>query len=149
MIQVKYPIALVSVYLWIGFVCAISFMEAWLKFRASGVTVSIGLNIGRLVFNALNKVEWVFAIAIFADLIISKNIFLSMQILFKKETIFYLIPLILLIIQTFWTLPALDKRAEMYIENLPMPASYLHFYYVAMEALKVGCLFIFVIKLFN
>ncbi len=43
--------------LWLGFVLSISFMEAWLKFQAEGVTQVIGLNIGRLVFGTLNKVE--------------------------------------------------------------------------------------------
>jgi len=43
-----------------GFVLSISFMEAWLKFQAEGVTQAIGLSIGRLVFGALNKVEWFF-----------------------------------------------------------------------------------------
>lgn len=39
MITKKYPLALSAVFLWISFVCAISFMEAWLKFRAPGITV--------------------------------------------------------------------------------------------------------------
>lgn len=55
-------LALPSIFLWIGFVCAISFMEAWVKFRAPGVTLPLGLGIGSLVFKALNKAEWVFAI---------------------------------------------------------------------------------------
>ena len=42
-------------FLWIGFICAISFMETRLKFRAPGVTLPIGLSIGKLVFRALNK----------------------------------------------------------------------------------------------
>jgi uncharacterized membrane protein (DUF485 family) len=62
MTVVKMPIALICTFLWIGFVCAISFMEAWLKFRAPGITVPLGLGIGRLIFNALNKVELVFAL---------------------------------------------------------------------------------------
>jgi len=41
--------------LWLGFVLSISFMEAWLKFQAEGVTQVIGLSIGRLVFGVLNK----------------------------------------------------------------------------------------------
>jgi len=61
---VKHPISLIATFLWIGFVGAISFMEAWLKFRAEGITMPLGLSIGRLVFDALNKVEWVLAIAI-------------------------------------------------------------------------------------
>lgn len=58
---VQRPIVIIVTFLWIGFVCAISFMEAWLKFQAPGITVPLGLGIGRLVFNALNTVEWVFA----------------------------------------------------------------------------------------
>ncbi|RYG21549.1 MAG: hypothetical protein EOO07_02375, partial [Chitinophagaceae bacterium] len=62
--NVAQPIAVICTFTWIGFVCAISFLEAWLKFRAPGVTLPIGLGIGRLVFAALNKVEWIFAVAI-------------------------------------------------------------------------------------
>ncbi|MGV0586336.1 hypothetical protein ABQE45_21590 [Mycobacteroides chelonae] len=49
---------------WLGLVVAISFIEAPLKFRAPGVTVQIGLGIGRLVFGALNAVEGVVALAL-------------------------------------------------------------------------------------
>ena len=45
MIRSKYTLAILSTFIWIGFVSAISFMEAWLKFRASGVTLPIGLGI--------------------------------------------------------------------------------------------------------
>lgn len=43
--------------LWIGLVVAISFIEAPLKFTAPGITIPLGLGIGRLVFAALNAVE--------------------------------------------------------------------------------------------
>ncbi|MBQ0896551.1 hypothetical protein KBX37_26255 [Micromonospora sp. U56] len=45
--------------LWLGMVIAISLIEAPLKFRAPGVSLPIGLGIGRLVFRALNAVEFV------------------------------------------------------------------------------------------
>lgn len=47
---------------WLGLVVAISFLEAPLKFRAPGVTIQVGLAIGRLVFRALNAVECVLAV---------------------------------------------------------------------------------------
>jgi hypothetical protein len=143
MTTVKMPIALIATFLWIGFVCAISFMEAWLKFRASGVTLPIGLGIGRLVFNALNKVEWVFAIAIIGNIVFSKSQLLSFQ------NLLYIIPLLLLIVQTVWVLPMLDARAELHIQNQIVPPSNLHFYYVGMEAVKVICLTAFGITLFK
>jgi hypothetical protein len=140
---VKMPIALIVTFLWIGFVCAISFMEAWLKFRAPGITVPLGLGIGRLVFSALNKVEWVFAIAILLNLILSKSTFFSIN------NLLYLIPLILLFTQSIWLLPALDARAEMHIQGQIPPPSNLHFYYIGIEIIKVTCLTIFGITLFK
>lgn len=43
--------------LWFGMVAAISFLEAPLKFQAPGITIPLGLGIGRLVFAALNVAE--------------------------------------------------------------------------------------------
>lgn len=43
--------------LWFGMVAAISFLEAPLKFQAPGITIPLGLGIGRLVFFALNVAE--------------------------------------------------------------------------------------------
>lgn len=42
---------------WIGLIVAISLIEAPLKFQAPGITIPLGLGIGRLVFTALNIVE--------------------------------------------------------------------------------------------
>src|SRR5215207_233169 len=49
-------------------VLAISFLEAPLKFRAPGVTLQIGLGIGRMVFRALNTVEALLTVGILAAL---------------------------------------------------------------------------------
>ena len=143
MITSKFKIAIACTFLWLGFVCSISFMEAWLKFSAPGVTIPIGLGIGRLVFAALNLVEWVLALVIVANLLYSKTQFITLQ------NTFYFIPVLMLILETFWALPALDARAELYIQGQNPPASTLHFYYVGMEVIKVACLTIFGIKLFN
>ncbi len=139
----KEALTIAVTYLWIGFVCAISFMEAWLKFRAPGVNLSIGLGIGRLVFSALNKVEWVFAVAIIVSFYIAGRTFFSFQ------NSWFFLSLILLILQTFWLLPALDARAQLHIDGAVVPPSNLHFCYVGMEIMKVTSLFIFSIKLFN
>lgn len=139
--KVKYPTALICAFLWIGFVSAISFMEAWLKFRAPGITIPLGLGIGRLVFSALNKVEWVLALAILI------NLFLFGSKLWSRKIALLYLTLILLILQTFWLLPLLDARAELHIQNQIVPPSSLHFYYVGMEVAKVVCLSIFGVSL--
>jgi len=143
MTTVKMPIALITTFLWIGFVCAISFMEAWLKFRAPGITLPLGLGIGRLVFNVLNKVEWVFAVAIMV------NVFWSGTSILKWQSILITLSIIILLMQTFWMLPALDARAELHIQGQIVPHSNMHFYYVGLEFVKVTFLTIFGITLFN
>lgn len=139
--QVKYPLALISVFIWVGFVCAISFMEAWLKFRAPGINIPLGLGIGRLVFSALNKVEWVLAIAIMI------NYVLESKKEFNWSYVLYIIPFLILLFQTVYLLTALDARAELYIKGLPVEPSSLHFIYVGIEVIKVLSLIIFGIKL--
>ncbi|MEP0711002.1 hypothetical protein [Algoriphagus sp.] len=134
---VKNPIALMSTFLWVGFVCAISFMEAWLKFKAPGITIPLGLGIGRLVFGALNKVEWVFALAILISGIMGRENWL------KLLNLAYFIPLLILLLQTFWLLPALDARAEIIIHIHDLKPSNHHLYYVIMEVIKVFTLTLF------
>ena len=112
------------------------FMEAWLKFRAPGVTLPLGLGIGSLVFSALNKVEWVLAILIALDL------FLINRAAVDTPRLFFLIALALLITQTLWLLPALDARIPLYQQGVEVPSSPLHYYYVATEIVKMICLFV-------
>lgn len=142
-LTIKYPIAIAAVFLWIGFVGAISFMEAWLKFRAPGITLPLGLGIGRLVFSALNKVELVLSITIIASMLYSELKH------FEWRHFFFLIPFLIVLLQSVWLLPTLDARAEMHIQGQTVPHSNLHFYYVILEIVKVGCLVIFGIKLFK
>ena len=103
----------------------------------------LGLGICRLVFNALNKVELVFA------LIVIINIFYNTSEILKWQNLFFAFPVILLLIQTFWLLPALDARAELHIQGQIVPPSNLHFYYVGIELVKVASLTIFGLTFFK
>lgn len=142
-LKVEQPVAIVCTFVWIGFVCSISFLEAWLKFRAPGVTLPIGLSIGRLVFAALNKVEWVLALGILV------SIYTKPTLTALKDKLPFVITVVFLAIQTVWLLPALDNRAEMYINGENVTPSNLHIYYVIAEAIKITALFYFGIKLFK
>ncbi len=139
---IKSPLRISLTFLWIGFVCAISFMEAWLKFRAPDITIPLGLGIGRLVFGALNKVEIVFALSMVISSIADKNL--------KERSLLALsIPLLVLLLQSTWLLPALDARAELIIQGTPPPFSHLHLLYIVMENIKVICLFIYGVMQFK
>src|SRR5690606_5558515 len=117
------PVAIACLFTWIGFVSAISFMEAWLKFQAPGVTLPIGLGIGRLVFGALNKIEWVFAV------VVTVSAFTNRKSLVHFSNIFLWAVIAILFIQTVWLLPALDERAELYIQGKTVAPSRLHIWF--------------------
>jgi len=136
-------IIIACTFLWLGFVLAISFMEAWLKFEAPNITIPLGLGIGRLVFTALNLVELTLIIIILASIILSKT-FLK----HKQHLLFYLAAVIVLL-QTVWMLPALDVRAAEVIAGKESGTSMLHLYYIVIEFIKVISLFIFGVQSFK
>lgn len=128
------------VFIWIGFLLAISFMESWLKFRAPGVSLEAGLSIGKLVFNALNKVEiaLIFLLFVFA--------FNDGNTRFFKEYLF-LIPVIIVLIQTFILLPQMDQRVTLLLQKETLKPSNLHYYFVGGEVFKLTSLIILGVKL--
>ena len=128
------------VFIWIGFLLAISFMESWLKFRAPGVTLETGLSIGKLIFNVLNKVELslIILLIVFA--------FTGGNTRFYKEILF-LIPVVIVLIQTFVLLPQMDQRVTLLLQKEVLKPSNLHFYYVGGEVFKLTSLFMLGIKL--
>lgn len=134
---------LMSIFIWMGFVGAISFMESWLKFKAPGVTLPLGLNIGKLIFRALNRVEWFLAI-VTGILLISVHTFKSPSV-----QVYFGVAVVILIAQTFWLLPSLNKRAMARINGETVAKSYLHYYFVAAEFFKICVLFLLAFSVFS
>src|SRR5690625_1468915 len=54
---------------WLGLIIGISFIEAPLKFTAPGITIPLGLGIGRRVFLAMNIVEVALGLVLLVALI--------------------------------------------------------------------------------
>lgn len=136
-------VAIAVTFIWVGLVLGISFLEAWLKFKAPGVTIAIGLGIGRLVFSALNRLEWLLALILAVITITQKELSLSVG-----NVVLSIIAAIL-IIQTVWLLPALDARAQKVIDNQQVASSRLHLIFIAAELIKVGLLFTVGVSLLN
>jgi hypothetical protein len=133
-------IIIACTFLWLGFVLAISFMEAWLKFEAPDITVPLGLGIGRLVFTALNLVELSLIVLILGSIVFSNS--------FKdhKQYLFFYLAFFIVILQTVWMLPALDDRAVKVMADKHTGTSMLHLYYIVIEFMKVLLLFAFGIR---
>ena len=118
--------------LWLGMVLAISFLEAPLKFRAPGVTIPLGLGIGRIVFRALNTVEVVLALALIAACVVGE----------PGDTVAILagLTLAVLVVQIGAVRPPLTARSNRILAGEDAPRSNLHFVYIALELVKVGLL---------
>lgn len=119
------------VFFWAGFVSSISFMEAWLKFQAPGITLPLGLSIGKNVFTALNHVEWA--------LLFGGIVSFSSAKLFRYRLLVLFFSLVagILFIQTFFLLPELVERANRIIEGQTVEKSMVHLVFGIVEVLKV------------
>jgi hypothetical protein len=113
-------------------VLAISFIEAPLKFRAPGVTVQIGLGIGRIVFRALNAVEAVLAVLIVVVIAFAQP---GLLVLISA-----LIPVAILAAQLAAVRPGLNRRTARVLAGEELPRSRAHLAYVALDLVKVAAL---------
>ncbi|CAG6391248.1 hypothetical protein NMG29_27700 [Streptomyces cocklensis] len=119
-------------FVWLGMVVAISFLETPLKFRAPGVTVPIGLGIGRLVFRALNRVEAVLAAVVLAAVLAGGA---SAGVLGLALAV-----VVLLAVQVGVVRRRLSRRSDRVLAGEQLPRSRGHLAYVAFEVAKVALL---------
>jgi len=127
------------VFVWLGMVLAISFIEAPLKFRAPGITIPLGLGIGRLVFRALNAVEAVIAVvlAITAFAVRSGDGWPA------TAQGAFLVAAAALAVQIAAIRPVLSKRTDAVLadpDNVPEHRSHAHLWYVAADLIKIAAL---------
>jgi len=127
-------IAVALTFVWLGMVLAISFIEAPLKFRAPGVTLQIGLGIGRLVFRALNSAEVLIAIGIGGALVLSRP--------HTGTIVAFAIAIAALIAQLAGVRPRLTRRSDAVLAGENAPRSHAHYVYVALEGVKVVALIV-------
>jgi hypothetical protein len=116
---------------WLGMVLAISFLEAPLKFRAPGVTVPLGLGIGRIVFRALNRVELLLLVAAVVAVALAP----------RPALVGVVAALVVLLgVQLGLVRPALNQRSDRVLAGEDLPRSRGHLVYVALEVAKVALL---------
>ncbi len=122
-------------FIWFGAIGAISFMEAPLKFTAPNITLALGLGIGRIVFQTLNKIEIVLAIVLIISVFMQRP---------KGQSWIYFLSIasVLLLLETVWLLPALDERAIQVISGNAPPFSNAHIVYIVFDAIKFLSLFV-------
>lgn len=124
----KKLIGIFCIIFWAGLLAGISFLEAPLKFQAPGITIPLGLGIGQLVFQALNKVEIILLIVILGCSLPAP--------LNNMKSILLFMVTILLMVDTFWLLPLLDERAKLVLAGNAPIKSYHHILYIIIDTIK-------------
>ena len=127
-------VATAVTFVWLGMVAAISFLEAPLKFRAPGVTLQVGLGIGRLVFRALNVCELVFAVALTAGFAFAPP--------GRQVAVAAGVAVVVLVAQVLLVRPRLTRRSDVVLAGGDAPRSRAHYAYVVLEAVKVIALIV-------
>ena len=130
-------LAVAAVFLWLGMVLAISFLEAPLKFRAPGITIQLGLGIGRLVFKALNLCEVVLAAPALVGVVIGRA---PVGVLVALG-----VAVVALGAQVLAVRPALTRRSDAVLADASVAESgrsHAHFVYVGFELAKVVALLV-------
>ena len=127
-------VAVAAIFLWLGMVLAISFIEAPLKFRAPGVTLPIGLGIGRLVFRALNACELLFAVLVTVAFVVDAPA--------VGASVSAAVAMVTLLAQVLLVRPRLTRRSDAVLAGGEGPRSRAHWVYVGSELVKVVALLI-------
>lgn len=118
---------------WFGMTAGVSLLATPVRFSAPTVDRAIGLDIGRVVFAALNKAELVALIVLLVVVRLSNRA--------RRWWTICAVLTLILIAQSTWLLPALGARADMIVAGIEPPPSYLHASYSVLELAKLIILF--------
>ena len=111
----------------IGAIVAISFLEAPLKFQAPGITIPLGLGIGRLVFTALNIATGI-VLAVLTIASLRPRAARTPLVLLGATWLVYLVEVAVI-------RPVLNRRSDLVVAGLEAPGTdWAHYAYIAADA---------------
>ncbi len=99
---------------------------------APSLSLAVALDVGRQTFAVMNKVEWLL-VAVLLALILTGSRSWSGAIAAGVVAL-------LVLAETFWLLPQLDRRVALVMEGQQLPASGMHSLYVLFELTKLVAL---------
>lgn len=122
-------------FLWVGITVGISLIATPVRFTAASITRPVALDVGRVVFTALNKAE---IVALILLLLVVRIAGLSR----KWWAVCALLALIV-IAQGVWLIPELAARTDIIMSGGEPPPSFAHAVYSSLELIKIGLLLFF------
>jgi hypothetical protein len=119
-------------FLWVGMTIGISMIATPVRFTAQTITRPIALDVGRVVFAALNKAELLALVLLLIVVRVSGRA--------TKYLGFCGALALILIAQSVWLIPELSERTQMIINGIEPPKSYAHAIYSSLELAKIALL---------
>lgn len=123
--------------LWLGLILGISLIEAPLKFQAPGITIPLGLGIGRLVFGAMNIAEAVIAVVLIVALWRGGRSKLQQWLACGV--------VVVLAIKALVVRPIMQATTDAVIAGTSSGGSSLHLFYIAADGILIVLLIWFLV----
>jgi hypothetical protein len=116
-------------FIWFGMTAGVSLLATPIRFTAPTITRPVAMDIGRVVFAALNKAELVALVILLVVVRVSGRA----RELWAQCSVLILI----LLAQSVWLLPQLAQRAQQIVAGVEPAPSMLHGTYSSLELLKL------------
>ena len=117
---------------WLGMTAGVSLLATPLRFGAETISRAVALDVGRVVFNGLNKAEFVLLVIVLVQLRVSGHTRALWMPAFALALI--------MIAQASWLLPELSARTDIVIAGGEPPPSIAHAAYSTLELGKLALL---------
>ena len=117
---------------WVGMTVGVSMIATPIRFTAASITRPVALDVGRVVFAALNKAELLALLLLLVIVRVSDR---------TRELWAWCSILILIVLaQGAWLIPELAARTDIILGGGEPPPSYAHAVYSSLELAKIGLL---------
>ena len=124
--------------LWVGLLLGVSFLATPVKFLAPSLSLAVALDVGRHTFAVFNKVEWLLA---------AITLLLLFGVRSRFSTLMIIVICAVVVAETFWLLPELDRRVDLIIAGQQPPASTRHSLYIVLEIVKLVALIAVIVEM--
>lgn len=116
--------------LWLGVVIGVAFLATPVKFSAPSLDLPTALEVGRVTFRLLARVEWVLAALLVVVAVLAR----------ERLAFTVYVAIALLVLEVAWLMPALGARTDAIRAGLAVAPSRLHTVFVIVELVKCGAL---------
>lgn len=115
---------------WLGIVVGVAFLATPVKFSAPSLDLPTALEVGRVTFRLLARVEWVLAGLLVAVAVVAR----------ERMPWSVAVPIAVVVLEAVWLLPVLGVRTDAIRAGLSVPPSQLHMLFIALKILECAAL---------